>query len=175
MLDHKVAQRNWYPTLDVTAGLYTAGSPLRQMLSNPIGSAGLALLLPMLDWQSRRFERRSAQLDADDAMITFEEKLYRALGEVEMSVASRNSLESELQAARDTLTTADRSMQWMQLRYDNGAVLAQKIGEQRTVRRDAAKTLLDTRLKLWLNYVAIRKALGGPIASPAPESSAASR
>lgn len=166
---HKLnlAEASRYPQLTLTASLSGGGEALRQVLANPIGSLGLGLAIPLVDWQRAKAAREQAELQLQEAAITFREALYKALVEVETQFAQRRQLATELTQARHRRLAADEVLAIARLRYDNGAEAQQAVRDAEQAQRDATSAVLDLRLKNWLNLVAIQKSLGGPIVAAA--------
>lgn len=158
-----IAEANRYPTVRLSATLGSGGNGLGQWLSNPVGSLGAALALPMVDWERLRIERNTAQLQLDDAAVAFRDSLYRALAEVDNQLAQRQQLQAELPNVRDNLAQADKALAVARLRHAAGADALQTVRDADQARRDAQAALLDLRLKAWLNQLAVHKALGGPL------------
>ena len=159
----KIAQSNLYPQLSLSAGLSGSGSHWRQLLSNPFGSLGLGLALPMFDWKRLGVERDSARLGLDVAAMDFRDALFKALAEVDNQYNLRLQWQAEAQLQQEKTSHAQTALAVAQLRHAQGAEPLQTVRDAQGSLRELHLSALDTRLKAWLNQVAIHKAWGGPL------------
>lgn len=159
----QIAQSNRYPQLSLSAGLSSSAQQWRQVLSNPLGSLGLGLSLPMFDWKRLGLERDSARLGFDLATTDFREALFKALTEVDNQYNQRQQWLADAQLLQEKTTHAQTALAVARLRHQQGAEPLQFVREAQGSLRELEILALDTRLKAWLNQVAIYKAWGGPL------------
>lgn len=169
----KIAQSNRYPQLSLSVGLSGNGSQWRQLLSSPLGSLGLGLALPMFDWKRLGLEQSSARLGLEVSAMDFRDALFKALAEVDAQYNLRLQWLAEAQLQQEKTSHAQAALVVAQLRYAQGAEPLQSVRDAQASLRELQLFALDTRLKAWLNQVAIYKAWGGPLegslgAVPAP-------
>lgn len=163
LLKLNIAEANRYPAIRLSATLGSGGNGLGQWLANPVGSLGVALALPMVDWERTRLDRNLAQLQLDEAAIAFRDSLYKALAEVDNLLAQQQQVQSDLYNVRDKLIQADKALAVAKLRHATGVDALQTVRDANQAQREAQSALIDLRVKAWQNQVALHKALGGPL------------
>ena len=161
-----IAEADRYPQLTLSANVGSGGDALARILSNPVGTLGASLAIPLVDWSRMQARRDLVSLQLDEAAIAFRDTLYRAFAEVESAFTQRRQVAAELRAARSKERVAEAAAVAARLRYDSGADPMQAVRDAAQAQRDAAAALIDVRLRGWLNRIAIDKALGGPIGAP---------
>ncbi len=164
-----IAKTNRYPQLNLSASFNSSGNALKDVLSNPMGALGLNLSLPMLDWKRLGIEQDTAQLSLQIAVMDFRETLFKALAEVDTQYNNRRQWQADAEILTEKTYYAQKALQVAQLRYQQGADALQSVRDAQGNLNELQVSALDTRLKAWVNQVAIFKAWGGPLAGPKPQ------
>lgn len=149
-----------YPQLILTSSINTTSTTLHSVLNNPIGSVGLNLALPFIDWQRNRIVRDITQTQYLETVVEFRDTLYKALVEVETALAARRQLGLATQAAREELVLTEKQEQLALLRYQTGVTAQQAWLDSQEKHRMAAQELSRQRVSELDNIVALYKALG---------------
>lgn len=168
LLKLDIAQTNRYPQLSLSASLNSSGNALRDVLTNPMGALGLNLTLPVLDWKRLGIEQDSARLALQISAMDFRDALFKALAEVETQYNNRRQWQADAEILLEKTGHAQQAMQVAQLRHEQGVDTLQSVRDAQGNLRELQLSALDTRLKAWVNQVAIFKAWGGPLAGPLP-------
>lgn len=169
LLKLDIAQTNRYPQLSLSASLNSSGNALRDVLTNPMGALGLNLTLPVLDWKRLGIEQDTARLALQISVMDFRDALYKALAEVETQYNNRRQWQADAEILAEKTDHAQQALQVAQLRYEQGVDPLQSVRDAQGSLRELQLSALDTRLKAWVNQVAIFKAWGGPLAGPNPK------
>ena len=156
-----IAEAARYPTLSLSAGVNTSSQALKDILSNPAGSLGWNLALPLLDAQRLANARDQRKLDVDLAVADFRDKLYAALGEVELALAKQPDNARSTERAERSLEKARRTENMMRVRLDVGAKARSDVLNEQNSTRNAEVALLQARQAELDDWVLLRKALGG--------------
>jgi len=161
-----IAESNRYPQFSLSATASASGDSLSNVLSNPLGSLGLNLSLPMVDWKRLRINRDVSQVDLDIAAVDFRETLYKALSEVDQQYNQRRQWVADSQSLQLKSAQAEQALAVAQLRYEVGAEPLQTVRDAQANLRDLESNRIELRMKAWNNQINIFKAWGGPLGGP---------
>ncbi|MFJ2992927.1 efflux transporter outer membrane subunit [Pandoraea sp. NPDC087047] len=152
---------SFYPTFTLTGQLGTSSSTLERVLQNPIGSLGLGLALPFIQWNTMQLQIGVSQSEYEEAVVKFRQSLFTALSEVENALSAREQLTKEGEQRALSLAQAQRAETLLRSRYQAGAIGVQPWLEQLRLLRDAQTADAQVRLNRLNNRMALYKALGG--------------
>lgn len=162
-----VTRTSYYPSLSLTGSLGTSSTVLTQVLSNPAGSLGLALALPFLKWGEMQRNTAIARNTHEQAVVTFRQTLWQALGEVDNALSGRITLSQQTRHLQEALLQAQRAEQRSEVRYRAGAATLKSWIDAQEARRSAVNALQDAQLAQLVNLVTLYQALGGsPVLAP---------
>lgn len=149
-----------YPQLSFDLGANANGNSLGDLFDQPVRTLTRSLLLPFLDVNGTRLRIAVARKDYDIAAETFVQRLVEAVGEVETAAAARESLQTQIAAARETAQAAEQAERLYALRYRAGSATRQWLDAQQS-RLGAEDALSQAELAQRRNEIALAKALGG--------------
>ena len=150
-----------FDKLRVNGGGSSISSGRTNVLSNPIATLGAGLSLPFVDWQRQQIRIDMADNDYQQAVVSFRQDLYNALGEVENALAARHYYQLQGEQLASSLALAKRSEQLAEVKYRNGASSLQDWLDEQQKRRSAELALSQNRLSLLKNQMSLYQALGG--------------
>jgi len=156
-----VARTSFYPTFTLTGTLGTTSSSLERVLSNPLGTVGLGLALPFIQWNTMQLQIKVSQTQFDEAAVAFRKSLFTALSEVENALSAKEQLTKEGEQRALSLAQAQRAEALFRSRYLAGAIDIQPWLVQQKSLRDAQTADARVRLNRLNNRMALYKALGG--------------
>lgn len=165
ILGERIATKAFYPTLTLGGGISTngAGWSAVDIIQNPLGYLGVSLALPILDWKKFSYERARAKSNFQQSLADFQHTLALAIEEVERSYAIRRADIEEYVAAENMLNVEKRKIELVRVRVRNGWVAPQLVRDALEKKAEDERRVIDARLQIWLNFLTIQKALGGPI------------
>lgn len=157
----KIADAARYPNLSFTASLGSNSSSVREILSNPYGSLGLALVAPFLDWQRLRNRRDQKKVELELAVSDFRDGLFGALGEVEAMLEKQAHNLDYVNRSEKSLRDARRREALTRSRLNLGVaskadLLAESI---RVTYLEIA--VIQSRMTELNDWILLRKAVGG--------------
>lgn len=161
LADVDVARTSFYPTFTLTGTLGTSSSSLERVLANPLGTLGLGLALPFIQWNTMQLQIKVSQTQFDEAAVNFRKSLFTALSEVENALSARDQLTKEGEQRVLSLAQAQRAEALLRSRYLAGAIDIQPWLDQQKSLRDAQAADARVRLNRLNNRMALYKALGG--------------
>lgn len=157
---------SYYPSLSLTASLGSASSALASLLANPVAALGGALTAPLFNQARQRLDGELAQARYDEAVATFRQTLYGAMGEVEDALSQRTQLATQSGLLQRRLDTARGIERLYEARYRAGAATLKLWLDAQQQRREAELALAENRYNRLSGQVALYQALGGDAAQP---------
>lgn len=151
---------SFYPTFSLTGSAGGSSQSLQDLLSNPVGSAALALSLPFLDAARKRLTNASAQAGYEAAGLTFRQTLVTALAEVENALSRGRELATQGALLEQALDAARRSEQINDVRYRAGEIALRDLLDSQDRRRGAEAAVVENALARLTAAVDLNLALG---------------
>lgn len=152
---------SFYPTFTLTGQAGTSSTSLERVLMNPVGTLGLGLALPFIQWNTMQLQIKVSKTQYEEAVVGFRQKLYTALAEVENALSARVQLEREAEQRALSLAQAQRAERLAAARFAAGATAVQPWLDQQQRLRDAQSADEQTRLDRLNNQMTLYRALGG--------------
>jgi NodT family efflux transporter outer membrane factor (OMF) lipoprotein len=155
------SRASFYPAFTLTGSLGSSSTSLADIVSNPVASAGLAVLLPFLQWNTADLTVKASQAAYDEAAVNFRQILYKALCEVEIELSAADYYRSEGGQLKENLDLAVAAEKLAEIRYRAGATGVKEWLDQQESRRSAEVSLAENRLNRLKNRMKLYQALGG--------------
>ncbi|MBJ9898487.1 efflux transporter outer membrane subunit [Burkholderia cenocepacia] len=152
---------SFYPTFTLTGSAGTTSASLERVLTNPVGTLGLGLALPFIQWNTMQLQIKVSKSQYAEAVVGFRQRLYTALAEVENALSARVQLEREAEQRALSLAQAQRAERLAAARFAAGATAVQPWLDQQQVLRSAQSADELTRLNRLNNQMKLYRALGG--------------
>ncbi|KVS26331.1 efflux transporter outer membrane subunit [Burkholderia cepacia] len=152
---------SFYPTFTLTGAAGTSSTSLERVLANPVGTLGLGLALPFIQWNTMQLQIKVSKTQYEEAVVGFRQKLYTALAEVENALSARVQLEREAEQRALSLEQAQRAERLAAAQFAAGATAVQPWLDQQQRLRDAQSADEQTRLDRLNNQMTLYRALGG--------------
>jgi NodT family efflux transporter outer membrane factor (OMF) lipoprotein len=152
---------SYYPTLSLTGSVGGSSESLSNVLSNPVGTLGAALVLPFLQWRDMQRNVAISQAEADASVLTFRQTLYQALADVDQALSAQVQLQRQVDAQTERLAQARKVEHISELRYRSGAESLKTWLDGEESLRQAELAYADVRYNQLSNWVSLVQALGG--------------
>ncbi|MDR3038918.1 MAG: TolC family protein [Candidatus Adiutrix sp.] len=117
----KVAEKAWLPAISLEAAISSSGAALAQAFNQPLGTAGLTLSLPFLDWARVADNLRLTEVDFETVRLNFETALTTALNEVDTFHQHYRTARAALDNARRRYAQDFKIGDYYRDRYQSGA------------------------------------------------------
>ncbi|WP_425495121.1 efflux transporter outer membrane subunit [Pandoraea aquatica] len=156
-----ITRTSFYPTFTLTGQVGTTSASLERVLQNPIGSLGVGLALPFIQWNTMQLQIKVSQTQYEEAVVNFRKSLFTALSEVENALSAREQLTREGEQRALSLVQAQRAETLLRLRYQAGAIDVQQWLQQLQLLRTAQTADAQTRFNRLNNRMVLYKVLGG--------------
>jgi outer membrane protein TolC len=152
---------SYYPTLSLTGSVGGSSESLSNVLSNPVGTLGAALVLPFLQWRDMQRNVAISQAEADASVLTFRQTLYQALADVDQALSAQVQLQRQVDAQTERLAQARKVEHISELRYRSGAEPLKTWLDGQESLRQAELAYAEVRYNQLSNWVSLVQALGG--------------
>lgn len=156
-----IKKNEYYPAFSLTGSLGTSSPSLLEFLRNPVGSVGVNLSLPFLEWRQISVDVKIARNDYEQQVLEFKQALYKAMVDVDDALSQRIQLmkqEIHLQAA---LELANKSERLNKVRYRQGATSISYWLDAQEQQRQATLALANNRFLQYQNLAKIYLEFGG--------------
>ncbi|MGS2874919.1 TolC family protein [Enterobacter huaxiensis] len=154
---YDAARLQFYPALSLDASLNAGSQVFSQWFRDPIRTAGGALALPFIQWNTQALTVAQADLALKQAAIAFRSTAYTALAEVDEAMENRLSADEQRARLHQSLALSQRRLFLTESRYRAGAVDFQTLlnaqDDLLTLENALAQTQYDylyATLQLWL-------------------------
>ena len=77
------AEKGWLPSINISSALSSSGDKFNNAFNTAVGSVGLSVSLPFLDWSNVLYNLRISETDFETVRLDFEQALTTALNEVD--------------------------------------------------------------------------------------------
>ncbi len=166
-----LTRASFYPAFSLTGSLGSSSSRLSDIVQNPIGTLGVGLILPFIQWNTTQLTIDIARADYEEVVINFRQTFYAALLDVEDALTARIHYRAQNPYLEESLTLAQQAEKLSEVRYRTGATSIQDWLDAQDKRRSAEDTLSQNQLDCLLAQMDVYKALGGDPVLPRDEES----
>jgi multidrug efflux system outer membrane protein len=158
-----VAQKAWFPTLNLTATAGGASPELSELFKSSAGLWGVNALLnlPLFDGGRREAGVQNAAAQADEAAARYREQVLLAFKDVEDQLSGLTLLAAQSQVQAQAVSSAQRALALSDSRYRNGLVSQLELLDARRSELANRRQALQVRSAQYQSTIALIKALGG--------------
>ncbi|EIC83427.1 Type I secretion outer membrane protein [Serratia sp. M24T3] len=155
---------SFYPSLNLTASYGTSSPSLTDYLANPVAALATVLTLPMVQFNTARYTRQSAEVVYQANAVSFKKTLYNALRETEDALTARQQLAEEAKELAQSLKLSQQVERLTLTRWQQGGSDIQPWLEAQRTLRQARIRQLENVLARKNNALQLYAALGGDYA-----------
>lgn len=156
-----LAERDFYPSINLSASLSGSSEVFARILKNPLGALTASLNLPFLQKTKLDTALKSSKLQYQADLASFRQTLYKAFKDVENALITLNSSEQQATLLSQQLNDAKTIENLTQVRYQAGAESLKTLLDAQQSRRTIESSLLENRHTRLSQRVALYLALGG--------------
>ncbi len=151
----------FYPGVTLTGSLGSGSSKLADILQNPIGTLGVGLILPFIQWNTTQLTIAVSKTEYEEAVVKFRQTLYAALLDVEDTLAARTYYRTQGEQLQIAFAAAERAEKLSEIRYRVGQTGVQDWLDAQDRRRAAEDALTQNQYDQLNAQMSVYKALGG--------------
>jgi outer membrane protein TolC len=145
-----IAQAQRYPSLVFSASANTGGSAISQWLSNPVGSLGAALSVPLVDFRRLEVAQQDAKSELDLAALALRLAVIAAAQDIERAWLQADRANQAWRNAQAQRQLADEQLRRVQAQFDNASVARADVLQAQSERLRADTELEQARSRTWL-------------------------
>ncbi|WP_423197368.1 NodT family efflux transporter outer membrane factor (OMF) lipoprotein [Cupriavidus sp. H19C3] len=154
---------NFFPTLSLTGSVGGSSRDLGQVLSNPLGTLGGGLLLPVFNWNATRLAVGISRTEYEESVVSFGKTLYQAFAEVDEALAVCDSLAREETHVGAAMQQAAAVEAVSAVRYRAGKTNIRFWLDDQRALREARAAVARNRLGRLRAHMSLYQALGGGV------------
>jgi NodT family efflux transporter outer membrane factor (OMF) lipoprotein len=159
--DIGAARAAFFPTISLTGSAGTASTSLDHLFEHAAFTFVPQVTLPIFDAGRNRANLRISQAQRDIAVAQYEKAVQSAFRDVADALAGRATLVEQLDAQQAQTDAEARRFELSDLLYKNGVASSlDRLDAQRSLFA-AQQALVQTRLLLLQNRIAVYRAIGG--------------
>ena len=113
-------QRSWYPTITLGASLGATSDKASNLFNIPMLGGSVKVNLPFLNWQTLKWENKTAEANFNSARLSFEQTLTTALNEVATNYQQYRQAEASLANLERKYQLDQKNSRYYQTRYQYG-------------------------------------------------------
>ena len=157
------AQKDWFPSLTLTASGGSASPALAQLFKSSAGLWGVNALLsmPLLDGGRRSANIQAATGQAEQAAAQYREQVLQAFKDVEDQLSGLDFLKAQDRAQTAAVQSAEHVLHLSDSRYRNGMVSQLDLLDAQRTELASRRQALQVKSAQFEATVALVKALGG--------------
>ncbi|MGX9415978.1 TolC family protein [Vibrio sp. WJH972] len=157
---------SYMPTITLTSSLSSSSSNLIDLLQNPIATLGSGIVLPFLEWNKMKLNKRISEIDYEIAVINYRETIYQALEEVANLLATKESYRQQGSVYQQQYLNAQEIERIYSSKYQNGASDMIDWINAMELRRSIESTVLENRYNQFVTQIKLYQSLGGADSVP---------
>lgn len=113
-------KRSWYPSITLGATLSTSSNQAKSAFNVPMLGGTVAVNLPFLNWNTLKWNDKTAQANFDNARLSFQKALTTALNEVNTNYLAYQNAQAQLANQEQRYTLDRKNSRYYQVRYQHG-------------------------------------------------------
>lgn len=113
-------EKSWYPSISLSGAINASSDQFRSAFNVPVGTLGVTLNLPFLNWHKIRWNIKISEAEREQAQLSFSQSLVTALNEVDVAYSAYRNAQQISQNTVAKLALDQESTRYYKIRYDLG-------------------------------------------------------
>ncbi|MCS7089174.1 MAG: TolC family protein [Verrucomicrobiota bacterium] len=157
-----------FPRLSLSAQALTSGNSGRVLLDQWLATLAANVMAPVLDGGVRRAEIAYRRAVVAEHLQVYRQAVLEALAEVETALVREQEFHELWKSLQRQLALADRTVEHLREGYSKGTVDYLRVLDALLTQQGLQRAELEARLNLWLQRIALCRALAGSWELPRP-------
>ncbi|MEL0629121.1 efflux transporter outer membrane subunit [Psychromonas aquatilis] len=157
---------SYLPTLTLSGAVGSSSEQLKNLLSNPVGTLGANLILPFLQWNEMKLNKKLSEIDVQSAIINYRQTLYTSFSEVDNAISARQHYQYQGTKLAEQYNAANAAEKIYASQYRYGAIGIQDWLDAQDSLRLTEQAILDNRFNQFNIQATLYQALGGSDIAP---------
>lgn len=159
-------EKSWYPSISLSGAINASSDQFRSAFNVPIGTLGVSLNLPFLNWHKIRWNIKLSEADREQAQLHFSQSLVTALNEVDVAYSAYANAQKTSRNTQAKLALDQESTRYYKIRYELGRnEFKDWLGAMNT-ENSSALAVLNNHYQLIKQANMIYKAMAGRYVAP---------
>jgi NodT family efflux transporter outer membrane factor (OMF) lipoprotein len=156
-----VAKSNFYPSFSLTSSVGTSSNELLQILHNPVGSIGLNILLPFINYNENAINYKISKADYEVTKANFRTSLFTAMKEINDALNANETYKLKNQKLSRSFESAKEIQNLSSIRYKFGNISMIDFiqVEQNTI--SSQQSFMDNKYDMFTSRIDLFEATGG--------------
>lgn len=160
-------EKSWYPSISLSGAINASSDQFRSAFNVPIGTLGVSLNLPFLNWHKIRWNIKLSEAEREQAQLNFSQSLVTALNEVDVAYNAYQNAQTISSNTQAKLALDQESTRYYKVRYELGKNEFKDWLSAMNTENSAALAVLNNRYQLIKQANTIYKAMAGRYVTPA--------
>lgn len=161
LLEVKVSEKSFYPSITVGAGLSGSGDSASEGLKLNFLSGNIAINLPFLNYSKLKSKLKISELEFEAMKLNYAQTLTTALNEIDASYKNLQKDEAVLQNLNENLRNLSSISDIYKLKYDYGKTELKNYLEAQNSLLEGRISALAQKYKILQDEIGIYKAAAG--------------
>ena len=161
LLEVKVSEKNFYPSITVGAGLSGSGDSASEGLKLNFLSGNIAINLPFLNYSKLKSKLKISELEFETMKLNYAQTLTTALNEIDASYKNLQKDEAVLRNLNENLRNLSSISDIYKLKYDYGKTELKNYLEAQNSLLEGRISLIAQKYKILQDEIGIYKAAAG--------------
>lgn len=161
LLEVKVSEKSFYPSITVGAGLSGSGDSASEGLKLNFLSGNIAINLPFLNYSKLKSKLKISELEFESMKLNYAQTLTTALNEIDAGYKSLQKDEAVLQNLNENLRNLSSISDIYKLKYDYGKTELKNYLEAQNSLLESRIGVLAQKYKILQDEIGIYKAVAG--------------
>ncbi|WP_314350294.1 TolC family protein [Campylobacter showae] len=163
LLEVKVSEKNFYPSITVGAGLSGSGDSASEGLKLNFLSGNIAINLPFLNYSKLKSKLKISELEFEAMKLNYAQTLTTALNEIDASYKNLQKDEAVLRNLNENLRNLSSISDIYKLKYDYGKTELKNYLEAQNSLLEGRISALAQKYKILQDEIGIYKAAAGRV------------
>ena len=159
--DVKATEAKLYPSVSIQTSLSSSGNKVDNALSVPIGLASINISLPLLNWNTLKWNIKTDEASYESARIDFEKSIVKSLNEIDTYYKPYQKAVSSYSLQEKNLKTQKEITGHYKNRYNNGNVEFKSWLEALINEKDSELNVLKAKFEIIQAENKVYQAMGG--------------
>lgn len=155
------AKSNFYPSFSLSSSIGTSSNELLQVLHNPVGSIGLNILLPFINYNENAINYKISKANYEIAKANFRTSLFTAMKEINDALNANYTYKLKDQKLGRSFESSKEIQNLSSIRYKVGAISMIDFIQiaQNTI--NAQQSFVDNKYDMFTARIDLFEATGG--------------
>lgn len=163
LLEVKVSEKSFYPSITVGAGLSGSGDSASEGLKLNFLSENIAINLPFLNYSRLKSKLKISELEFEAMKLNYVQTLTTALNEIDAGYKSLQKDEAVLRNLNENLRNLSSTSDIYKLKYDYGKTELKNYLEAQNSLLEGRISVLAQKYKILQDEIGIYKATAGKV------------